>query len=264
MRNRAFTLVEMAIVLVIVGLLLGGMLAPLSAQMEQRRVADTTRALEEAREALAGFAARNGHLPCPAISAANGLEDRSGTRCGNGRRLGFLPWATLGLPKLDAWQHIYLYSVTPAFSDSGAPFQLNTPRDITIASRDAGGALVPASAPNDIPAVVLSQGRNGFGAFSDVGIQAADMGQGNADEKANYQADGRLFIARGQAGNPARCRDVVARIIADTDEGIADAGNRGLVRANEYEGGGHSPAQLVRSGGGDLGADAPRVTEGNG
>jgi type II secretory pathway pseudopilin PulG len=200
---QAFTLVEMAIMLVIVGLLMGGMLAPLSAQMEQRRVADTVKALEEARDALAGFAARNGYLPCPAISASNGLEDRIGTRCGNGRRLGFLPWATLGLPKLDAWQHLYLYSVTPAFSDSGVPFRLNTPRDITIASRDAIGTLVPASAQNDIPAVVLSQGRNGFGAFSDVGVQAADMGQGNVDEKANFQSEGRIFIARGQADNPA-------------------------------------------------------------
>ena len=200
---QAFTLVEMAIVLVIVGLLLGGMLAPLSAQMEQRRVADTSKALEEARDALAGFAARNGYLPCPAISASNGLEDRIGTRCANGRRLGFLPWATLGVPKLDAWQHLYLYSVTPAFSDSGVPFRLNTPRDITVASRDAVGTLVPASAQNDIPAVVLSQGRNGFGGFSDVGVQAADMGQGNVDEKANFQGDGRMFIARGQADNPA-------------------------------------------------------------
>jgi len=202
-RQAAFTLVEMAIVLVIVGLLLGGMLAPLSAQLEQRRAADTTKALEEARDALAGFAARNGYLPCPAISASNGLEDRAGTRCSNERRLGFLPWATLGLPKLDAWQHLYLYSVTPAFSDSGAPFRLNTPRDITITARDASGTLVPASAQNDIPAVVLSQGRNGFGAFSDVGVQAVDMGQGNVDEKANFQADGRLFIARDRADNRA-------------------------------------------------------------
>lgn len=203
MKMRAFTLVEMAIVLVIVGLLLGGMLAPLRTQMEQRRAADTGKALEEARDALAGFAARNGYLPCPAISASNGLEDRTGTRCANERRLGFLPWATLGLQKLDAWQHIYLYSVTPAFSDSGNGFRLDTPRDITIASRDALGALVPASAQNDIPAVVASLGGNGYGAFSDAGVQAADMGQGNADEKANFQGDGRMFIARSQAGNPA-------------------------------------------------------------
>jgi prepilin-type N-terminal cleavage/methylation domain-containing protein len=33
-----FTLVEIAIVLLILGLLLGGMLMPLTAQMEQRRI----------------------------------------------------------------------------------------------------------------------------------------------------------------------------------------------------------------------------------
>jgi prepilin-type N-terminal cleavage/methylation domain-containing protein len=43
--NRAgFTLVEMAIVLVIVGLLLGGLLMPLSAQIEQRRIGETQKA----------------------------------------------------------------------------------------------------------------------------------------------------------------------------------------------------------------------------
>jgi len=201
--TRAFTLVEMGIVLVIVGLLLGGLLAPLGAQLDQRRAAETVRALDDARDALAGFAARNGYLPCPAISASNGLEDRSGTRCRNERRFGFLPWATLGVPKLDAWQRQYLYSVTPAFSDSGVPFRLNTPRDITIASRDAAGELVAASASNDIPAAILSQGRNGYGGFSDIGVQAADMGTTNVDEKANARSDGRMFIARNGADNPA-------------------------------------------------------------
>ncbi|WP_229415627.1 type II secretion system protein [Pseudoduganella armeniaca] len=64
-RSRGFTLVEVAIVLVVVGLLIGGLITPLSTQLEQRRVADTRRALEEARDALTGFAIRNGYLPCP-------------------------------------------------------------------------------------------------------------------------------------------------------------------------------------------------------
>lgn len=203
MKNKGFTLVEMAIVLVIVGLLIGGLITPLSVQLEQRRVADTQRAMEEAREALAGFAVRNGYLPCPAISAANGLEDRDGAHCTNERRLGFLPWATLGLAKLDSWNHLYLYSVTPAFTDSANLFRLNTPRDITIASRDGSGNLVPASASNDIPAVILSHGRNGFGAYSDVGVRVTDAGQGNFDERANMNPAGRAFITRMATDNAA-------------------------------------------------------------
>lgn len=202
-RLAGFTLVEIAIVLVVVGLLIGGLITPLSTQLEQRRTMDTQRAMEEAREALIGFSVRNGYLPCPAISAANGLEDRAGERCTNERRTGFLPWATLGMPKLDSWGHIFRYSVTPEFADSAVRFQLSTPRDITVATRDAAGNLVAATAPNDIPAVIVSAGKNGYGGFSDLGVRAADAGNGNADEKVNMLPGGTAFIARGASDNAA-------------------------------------------------------------
>jgi prepilin-type N-terminal cleavage/methylation domain-containing protein len=202
-RPHGFTLVEIAIVLVVVGLLIGGLITPLSTQLEQRRTTDTQRAMDDARDALIGFSVRNGYLPCPAISAANGLEDRTGERCTNERRTGFLPWATLGMPKLDSWGHLYFYSVTPEFADSALPFQLSTPRDITVATRDAAGNLVAATAPNDIPAVILSVGKNGFGGFSDLGVRAADAGAGNADEKVNMNPGGTAYIARGASDNAA-------------------------------------------------------------
>lgn len=201
-RQHGFSLVEIAMVLVIVGLLIGGLLTPLSTQMEQRRVADTRRALEEAREALIGYAVRNGHLPCPAISAVNGEEDRSGYRCTDERRDGFLPWATLGLPKLDAWNHLYRYSVTPAFADSGQRFKLITPRDITVYTRDPLGNLAYAAPAQDVPAVVVSHGKNGYGAYSELGVPAANTAAGGDDERANAQSDVN-FMARPPSDNRA-------------------------------------------------------------
>jgi prepilin-type N-terminal cleavage/methylation domain-containing protein len=203
-RQAGFSLVELAIVMVIVGLMIGGLLTPLSVQLEQRKVADTQKALDEAREALTGFALRNGYLPCPAVSAANGLEDRSGAACRDGKRAGFLPWATLGLGKLDSWGHLYRYSVAPAYANSQALFGLATPRDITIGTRDARGNLVAASAINDIPAVVLSHGKNGYGAFSELGIRTATATAGNADERTNAGAAGIAFVTRipGDASSP--------------------------------------------------------------
>jgi type II secretory pathway pseudopilin PulG len=196
--------VEIAIVLVIVGLMIGGLLTPLTVQMDQRRVADTRRMLDEAREALVGYAVRHGHLPCPAISAANGEEDRSGNRCTDERRDGFLPWATLGLPKLDAWNHLYRYSVTPAFADSGQRFKIITPRDITIYTRDAAGALAYASPPQDVPAVIVSHGANGAGAYSELGVPVAGAGGGgNEDERNNAQSDVN-FVARQPSDNRAQ------------------------------------------------------------
>jgi prepilin-type N-terminal cleavage/methylation domain-containing protein len=137
--QSGFTLVEIAIVLLIVGLMIGGMVAPLTAQLEQKKVSDTKRAMDDASEALFGYALRNGYLPCPAISPSNGLEDRTGNLCN--KRYGLLPWATLGLTRLDGWNHLLGYTVTPAFADSRLPFSLKTPRDITIATRDAVALL---------------------------------------------------------------------------------------------------------------------------
>lgn len=198
-RQSGFTLVEIAIVLLIVGLMIGGILGPLFSQLEQRRVSDTKRTMEEAREALYGFALRNGYLPCPAISSINGLEDRTGNLCN--KRYGFLPWATLGVSRLDGWNRLMAYSVTPAFADSTNLFTLRTLRDITVVTRATNGQLVPATDIGDIPAVIVSFGRNGYGATGDQNTIIADAGVGNIDEKVNLQATGTTLITRDAIEN---------------------------------------------------------------
>ena len=60
MKNQqGFTLIELAIVLVIVTILIGGLAIPLSAQIEARRIAETNKTLEEAKEAIIGYAMSN-------------------------------------------------------------------------------------------------------------------------------------------------------------------------------------------------------------
>lgn len=54
--QRGFTLIEMAIVLVIITIMIGGLAMPLSAQIQARRIAETKKTLEEAREAILGYA----------------------------------------------------------------------------------------------------------------------------------------------------------------------------------------------------------------
>ena len=54
--QQGFSLIELAIVLVIVTILIGGLAVPLSAQIEARRIAETRKIMEEAREAIIGYA----------------------------------------------------------------------------------------------------------------------------------------------------------------------------------------------------------------
>ena len=78
-RQSGFTLTELAVVLAIVGLLIGGAMMTLSAQVEQRNNDETLRRLNAATDAVLAFAIVNKRLPCPArfATAANnsqGLE----------------------------------------------------------------------------------------------------------------------------------------------------------------------------------------------
>lgn len=100
--QRGFTLVELAIVMFIVSLLLGGMLLPLSAQQDVRAYGETQKILTEARDALLGFAMANDRLPCPASSTSNGIEDPVGGGACNHPHDGFFPAATVGLAPVDS------------------------------------------------------------------------------------------------------------------------------------------------------------------
>jgi type II secretory pathway pseudopilin PulG len=175
---RGFTLTELAIAFVIIALALGGIVVTLSAQLESRKVANTQERLETAREALLGFAIRNGRLPCPATATSNGLEQPvGGGNCTLGLN-GFLPGATLGLPGgsdgrvLDGWDEPIRYAVS-AWVAAGSPSSTFTTTNeiarvgvtglsppIRICTAQTCGAAERLTAPDSVVAVVYSLGKN--------------------------------------------------------------------------------------------------------
>jgi len=103
-KQQGFSLIEMAIVLFIVALLMGGLLPTISSQIEQKNRSDTGKQLEDIRSALFGYAIINGFLPCPTTTTdpANvnyGSSDASCTTVSEG----YLPWKTIGVSEVDAW-----------------------------------------------------------------------------------------------------------------------------------------------------------------
>lgn len=209
-KSAGFTLTELAIVMIIMALLIGGMMVPLSAQQDIRNNAETTRQLDEIREALLGFAVTKGYFPCPAKSTSDGTEDRNAAseKCIGGKRYGPIPWVTLGLKPSDSWGHLFLYSVTPVFSH-GKPadrFTMSSSPDITIKTRDPAGTLENLSNIDDIPAVLLSTGKNGHLSWTlDQAAQNADSAGANGDEDTNASptANGKTFVSRTPSGPDA-------------------------------------------------------------
>jgi len=123
--QRGFSLVELSIVLVIIGLLVGTAAAPLNSAIKQARYKRTGAQLENIREVLFGHLISTGRLPCPIrVGTTQPAEEPNPTVCSV--QHGALPASTLGLlgersesgALLDAWGHEYLYSVTQADHDA--------------------------------------------------------------------------------------------------------------------------------------------------
>lgn len=135
--TRGFTLAEIAIVTLILGLMMAGVLGAVTNQINQGRVNATQRQLDEIREALLGFAASNGYLPCPDTDG-DGVENAPNRgvatllACSNVE--GFLPWVTLGVQQTDAWGIRFRYRIKDEFARASA------------ANSPAVGGLTPIAA----------------------------------------------------------------------------------------------------------------------
>nr|CRH07075.1 putative pilin [Candidatus Magnetococcus massalia] len=234
-REAGFTLVEVAIVLVILGLLLSQGLLSLSTMSENAERSDTEVLLEEAIDSLEGFAAANGYLPCPADPAqTTGVEDRETddtladfNTCK--REVGVLPWSTLGLSGVDRWGHRLTYHVDLLFADDPGTTvpevgtECTVDADVTVVPERAFFALCTAASAltvragsvynraaltltdgatiaQNIVAVVVSHGKNSHGSFKTDGNRL--FLDGGVDELEN--GDDLVDATGAEVANPDR------------------------------------------------------------
>lgn len=190
--NKGFTLLEMAIVLVIVGLFVGGLFIPLSNQKEVNNLIETREKIAVIKEAVLGFAIVYGRLPCPAdetiksSATGAGVEQVDGGVCKDSKVYGAVPWVTLGVPETDAWGRRFSYRVSKSFSDdfsisktvsppstcTDAPerssFALCSEGDINVSDLSGASSVLVAS---KLPVIIVSHGKNGYGAYTTEGLQ---------------------------------------------------------------------------------------------
>lgn len=139
--EQGFTLTELAVVLLIVGLLVGGAIVTLSAQMEHRNHEETMRRLNAAVEAVIAFSIVNRRLPCPAVGGATGDEAPAGGGACTTNFNGFLPARTIGIQPvdssgyaLDVWGNRIRYAVARVNTCTGT-----TPHFTSQANLKANG-----------------------------------------------------------------------------------------------------------------------------
>jgi len=225
-RQLGFTLIELAIVMVVLTILAAGVLVPLTASIESKRYESTQKILDESREAVIGFTMSSHictcsydgagnrtsgstcsisicpatgsintswsrhYLPCPDKTSAFGIndathqpndgkEDRNGNVCE--AQEGNLPWVDLGVGKADAWGNHLHYSVSAAFSDSTNGFTSTTLGDKSVCNSASCTTIVASQ----LPAVILSYGKNGKGAIHDDPLATPQVAPSSDDEREN-------------------------------------------------------------------------------
>lgn len=207
---RGFTLVEIAFVIVIAGILLAMVIGATASVVENSRLRVTRTNMDSVKTSLQSFIARNGRLPCPAIEdrtpAANdyGLEAATmGTCTGtvnlpgqvgppviDAAKRGVVPWKSLGMTfenATDGWGNQFTYMVTVTATNKTFDNVSGMRGSLYVHSATPVAAGLPATG-NQINAcsttandnacnraavvVLISHGRNVLGAYPASGVRA--------------------------------------------------------------------------------------------
>jgi len=217
--RRGFTLIEIAIVLVVIGLLLSGGLLAVSPVIQSAQTSETRQKIATVESAILGYVIANGCLPCPAQvnlatnNAAAGLTNNGAatyTGCSAGAcvggGVGTVPWVSLGISEgdaTDAWGQRLRFGVDPTRT-AASSVQRNADGTFpaftsTIAIEDTDNTTIAGYTA--VAYVILSHGPDGsFGEATQTGTTQADRyGQaaGNAGEDQHENGNGNLTFAIG-------------------------------------------------------------------
>lgn len=214
-RSRGFTLVEIAVVMVLIGIVMTMGLKMVVSTLENASFSETKSKQERIKFALLGYLRTNGRLPCPDNSVgdttvATGIETSPcNTAAADG--YGVVPWQTLGISRdsvIDGWGNYFTYRVAngmtlknwTAKTDAATHLTVNELKTPTAAlliqELDAAGTALSPTIANAV-VVILSHGKNGFGAKTTkvvARLPTADIAAGG--EMTNATVGTAAFVLR--------------------------------------------------------------------
>ncbi|HEY9277268.1 MAG TPA: prepilin-type cleavage/methylation domain-containing protein [Methylotenera sp.] len=204
----------MAVVLIILGFVLGALLMPVQVQRQQQAQLQTESLMEISKKSLIGYAQSQGRLPCPATNNGTAaFPDDHGVASPSAgglcvQQVGFLPAATLGIQPtdtkgfaLDGWGNPIRYAVTQSSAGGAATADFTTTADMAAvgiaalqpdirvcASSTAASCTDDINVANNVVAVIYSLGPTG------------NVASGGADENENLDIDA-IFISHEPRAN---------------------------------------------------------------
>jgi hypothetical protein len=208
--------VEMAVVLVIAGLLISTAMAVGTVQISNNRILATKSKQAAIKSALITFIMRNNRLPCPAVPTLGdgdvgyGAEAAIPGSCtsvpnASGVSIGVVPWRALGLSSDgadDGYYHRFTYAVTTtqtALSErtvSGMRGSINIHNASPAASTNQTNNCTPSGwtyNPCSAVVVILSHGERSNGAYTSSGSRIDLPDATNTEELENTNID-NVFI----------------------------------------------------------------------
>ena len=147
-KSAGFTLVEIAIVIAVIGIVTSGLVIGIPQYLNQKKVEATEQKMDFLMNVLSAYVQRHYRLPCPAdtTGADRGMERNGGDclRAGNAagddvalfaQATGVLPWKELGLAEndvLDGWGRYITYKPAPHLTVNTYSLAMQADEDVAF------------------------------------------------------------------------------------------------------------------------------------
>jgi len=228
--KKAFTLVELSVVLMVSGLLVAAGLQGAQMMSEQAKIDDTKKKLDEIETALISFAKLYQRIPCPArrdiapggsyvvssvtypfgtedcdlTASSASISDSLTTVSSDTVRVGVVPVATLNLPTeymFDGYGNRITYAMVKGLGTAGtgtgefSGFTTTRTDGILKIHDSSGNQITYPSIKSVVAYVLVSHGKDGKGAFSRSGSQISGCSGSTGDNMNCDDAPGTAHSA---------------------------------------------------------------------